>query len=64
MLIEPHPNKFKLLEKNRPNNFLFNNLVSCHETPLEFRYFVDGHAEVSGITNTLTPHYFEAYFDS
>ena len=33
VLIEPHPHKFKLLEKNRPNNFLFNHLVSCHETP-------------------------------
>jgi FkbM family methyltransferase len=64
VLIEPHPHKFKLLEKNRPNNFLFNHLVSCHETPLEFRYFVDGHAAVSGVENTLTPHHFEAYFDS
>ena len=64
ILIEPHPNKFKLLQKNRPNNFLFNNLVSCHNSPLEFRYFVDAHAAVSGVENTLTPHHFEAYFDS
>ena len=28
ILIEPHPLKFELLKKNRPNNFLFNNLVS------------------------------------
>ena len=64
ILIEPHPIKFKSLEQNRPNNFLFNNLVSCHETPLEFRYFVDRHAAVSGVENTLTDHHFEAYFDS
>jgi len=64
ILIEPHPIKFKSLEQNRPNNFLFNNLVSCHETPLEFRYFVDRHAAVSGVENTLTDHHFEAYFES
>jgi len=34
ILIEPHPNKFELLQKNRPNNYLFNNLISCHTEPL------------------------------
>jgi FkbM family methyltransferase len=64
ILIEPHPNKFNLLKMNRPNNFLFNNLVSCHNNPLEFRYFVDGHAAVSGVENTLSKHHFETYFES
>jgi len=64
ILIEPHPEKFKLLEVNRPNNFLFNNLVSCHEEPLEFRYFVDCHAAVSGVENTLSQHHFDTYFES
>ena len=64
ILIEPHPDKFKLLQANRPNNFLFNNLVSCHTEPLEFRYFVDCHAAVSGVENTLSQHHFDVYFDS
>jgi FkbM family methyltransferase len=64
ILIEPHPEKFKLLQKNRPNNFLFNNLISCHKEPLEFRYFVDNHAAVSGVENTLSQHHFDTYFES
>jgi FkbM family methyltransferase len=64
VLIEPHPENFKLLQTNRPNNFLFNNLVSCHTEPLKFRYFVDSHAAVSGVENTLSQHHFETYFDS
>jgi len=64
ILIEPHPDKFILLKQNRPNNFLFNNLVSCHEEPLEFRYFVDAHAAVSGVENTLSQHHFDVYFES
>jgi len=63
ILIEPHPEKFKLLQQNRPRNFLFNDLVSCHTEPLEFRYFVDYHAAVSGVENTLSQHHFETYFD-
>jgi FkbM family methyltransferase len=64
ILIEPHPEKFKLLQQNRPNNFLFNSLVSCHKEPLEYRYFVDCHAAVSGVENTLSQHHFDTYFES
>jgi len=64
ILIEPHPEKFKLLQINRPNNFLFNNLISCHKEPLEFRYFVDQHAAVSGVENTLSQYHFDTYFES
>ena len=53
-----------MLQKNRPNNFLFNSLVSCHKEPLVFRYFVDCHAAVSGVENTLSQHHFETYFES
>ncbi len=63
-MIEPHPEKFKLLKINRPNNFLFNNLVSCHKEPLEFRYFVDSHAAVSGVNNTLSEHHINTFFES
>lgn len=64
ILIEPHPETFKYLQINRPNNFLFNNLVSCHTEPLDFRYFVHEHAAVSGVENTLSQHHFDVYFES
>ena len=64
ILIEPHPDKFILLQQNRPNNFLFNDLVSCHTEPLEFRSFVHDHAAVSGVENTLSQHHFDVYFES
>jgi FkbM family methyltransferase len=63
ILIEPHPDKFNALKQNRPNNCLFNNLVSCHTEPLKYRYFIDGHAAVSGVENTLSQHHFDEYFD-
>jgi len=63
ILIEPHPKKFKLLQLNRPNNFLFNNLISCHEEPLTFRYFEDMHAAVSGVENTLPQFLIENFFE-
>lgn len=64
ILIEPHPDKFALLKQNRPNNFLFNNLVSYHKEPLQYRYFVDCLAAVSGVENTLTQYHFDTFFDS
>ena len=64
ILIEPHPEKFKLLQLNRPNNFLFNSLVSCYKGPLDFRYFLDCHAAVSGVENTLSKQHFDVYFES
>lgn len=63
ILIEPHPDNFILLQKNRPNNFLVNNLVSCIEEPLDFRYFVNHHSAVSGVENTLSQHHFDRYFN-
>lgn len=63
ILIEPHPYKFEQLKKNRPNNFLFNNLVSCNADPLVFRYFLDHHAAVSGVETTLPPKHYDNYFN-
>jgi FkbM family methyltransferase len=63
ILIEPNPHKFDALKENRPNNFLFNNLVSCHTEPLDFRCFVHNHAAVSGVENTLPPNHFDEYFN-
>lgn len=64
ILIEPHPEQFNYLLKNRPNNCLFNNLVSYHEEPLEFMYFIDTFAAVSGVTNTLSQHHFDTYYNN
>jgi FkbM family methyltransferase len=63
ILIEPHPLKFINLQKNRPNNYLFNDLVSCYSEPLKFRYFIDGLAAVSGVENTLSQHHFDNYYN-
>jgi FkbM family methyltransferase len=64
ILIEPHPDMFTFLQTTRPNNFLFNSLVSCHKEPLEYRYFVNCRAAVSGVENTLPQSHFDVYFDS
>lgn len=63
ILIEPHPNKYKMLEKNRPGNYLVNALVSNQTIPLDYRYFVDHHAAVSGVNDTLSQHHFDEYFN-
>lgn len=64
ILIEPHPDKFKSLIKNRPNNKFFNNLVSCHKEPLKFRYFIDNMAAVSGVETTLSKNHLNVFFES
>lgn len=64
ILIEPHPEKFKMLQENRPNNFLFNELVSCHNEPLKYRYFIDGYSPVSGVEDSLSKHHFDTYFEN
>ena len=64
ILIEPHPNNFKLLQANRPNNYLFNDLVSCHSEPLKYRYFVNGLSFVSGVENTLSQPHFDNWFEN
>ena len=64
ILIEPHPEKFKLLQQNRPNNFLFNDLVSCNNEEVTFKYFIDGHAAVSGVESTLSQHHYDVYYNN
>jgi len=64
ILIEPHPSAFSWLTSNRPNNYIFNELVSCHEEPLKYRYFENIHAAVSGVENTLPKQHFDVYFES
>ena len=64
ILIEPHPSKFKLLQQNRPNNFLFNSLVSCETDMLNFKYFENHHAVISGVEKTLPIDHFRQYYDN
>ena len=63
-MIEPHPYKFHSLFKNRPNNYLFNNLVSCSNEDVVFRFFVDNYSGVSGVENTLPKEHFNNFFNS
>ena len=64
ILIEPHPNNFKLLKKNRPNNFLFNDIVSCIKHDVKYKYFINWHSAVSGIESTLPEEITKTYFQS
>jgi FkbM family methyltransferase len=65
ILIEPHPIQFTFLQKNRPSNLLFNNLVSCNNEPLVFKYFLDtGLAAVSGVESTLSNAHYINFFES
>jgi FkbM family methyltransferase len=62
ILIEPHPEKFKVLMKTRSNNHLFNHLISSNKEPLEYAYFVNHHAAVSGVFSSLSQHHMDEYF--
>ena len=62
ILIEPHPFKFEKLKENRPNNHLFNELVSNIEEELLFSFFVDNYAGVSGVRSTLPGEHFSGFY--
>jgi len=47
---------------NRPNNYLFNNLVSCLTEDLVFRFFIDNYSGVSGVDNTLPQEHINGFF--
>lgn len=67
ILIEPHPKKFQKLQILRPNNSLFQELVSSSSEELAFRHFVEGEgnaAAVSGVENTLPKEHFTNYFEN
>ena len=64
ILIEPHPYKFQHLKKNRPNNYLFNKLVSCETENVVFRYFLDNYSGVSGVEKTLPSEHFNNFFNT
>ena len=66
ILIEPHPIVYGLLNKNRPNNYLFNDLVSCLEEDLNFKFFLNNIYlyAISGIDNTLPQKHYDNYFNN
>jgi FkbM family methyltransferase len=64
VLIEPHPVQFQRLCQTRPNNSIFNNLVSCLTDPQTFRFFTHNMAAISGIENTIPALHFDLWFDS
>jgi len=63
ILIEPHPTQFHSLVKNRPNNFLFNHLVSNSTDTLKYKFFENQHTAVSGIENTMPDNHFVEFFN-
>jgi FkbM family methyltransferase len=64
VLIEPHPYNFELLQQNRTNtNFLFNNLISCYEEELLFKYFLDNYSGVSGVEQTLPEEHYRNFYN-
>jgi FkbM family methyltransferase len=65
ILIEPHPLMYESLKINRPNNLLFNELVSCLEEELNFKFFlVNFLATVSGVENTLPKNHDKDFFNN
>ena len=62
ILIEPHPLKYNNLTVNRPNNYLFNNLVSCLTENVVFRFFIDNYSGVSGVEHTLPQEHLSGFF--
>lgn len=60
ILIEPHPIKFQNLTSNRPNNYLFDNIVSSATEDVVLRSFIDN--DVSGVEDTLPKEYLTGVF--
>jgi FkbM family methyltransferase len=66
ILIEPNAFNFNLLKNNRPNNYLFNDVISDRTEEVSFRYF-NNHAAmsgVSGIEDTLPVTHLSQFFDT
>ena len=65
ILVEANPVAFAQLEKNRPNNKLFNSLLSNQIEPVEFSYYENLNlAAVSGVTKTFPKKLREKFYDS
>jgi FkbM family methyltransferase len=64
ILVEPNPVQFEILKENRPKCKLYNNVVSDIEEEIYFRYFLYGHAAVSGVQDSIAESHKRAWFDN
>ena len=65
ILIEPHKINFESLKKNRPNNKLFNNLISNEEEEQQFiNYDTLCLSGVAGIIKTLSQNNIKTYYEN
>lgn len=64
ILIEPNPIQFEKLQVNRPKCKNFNSLVSDSEVELDYKFFHEVHAAVSGVELTLPSSHNDIYFDN
>ncbi len=64
VLIEPNPIQFGYLIQTRPRCKLYEALVSDIPGEVEFRYFLNGMAAVSGVKDTLPASFLTGWFDN
>lgn len=65
ILIEPNPPMFKKLKKNRPNNYLCNDIISDSSQKIEFTYFDNENlSAVSGVSSTITPQLKKNFYEN
>lgn len=64
ILIEPNLYQYIKLKANRPNNYLFNELISDITDEVDFKYFRDEYAGVSGVEKTLPSEHFSGFFNA
>jgi len=63
ILIEPNKTQFSKLKVNRPNNKLFNKLISNIKEEVIYKFFFNNYSGVSGIKNTLPSEHFNTFFN-
>lgn len=63
ILIEPNKNAFEKLQINRKNNWLFNELISCNEEELEYKW-IDSVVAVAGVSGTLSDMHNQTWYGS
>jgi hypothetical protein len=64
ILIEPNLYQYIKLKANRPNNYLFNELISDITDEVDFKYFSDEYAGVSGVEKTLPSEHLSGFFNA
>lgn len=63
ILIEPHPSNFAKLLKNRPNNKLYNDIISDSTTEVDYMYYDQEHlGGVAGIVSTIPANNINVFY--